>query len=47
MKKGNPKRKELEQLANNIDPRVWKKVGRELEISDPRITAIDGKREEV
>ena len=46
MKKGNPKRKELEKLANNIDPSVWKKVGRELEIGHPRIIAIDRKQEE-
>lgn len=46
MKKGNPEKDELEQLADDIDPRVWKKVARKLKIDDPKITAIDKENEE-
>ena len=40
VKKGNPKSDELEQLADYIDHRDWKKVARKLKIHDPKITVI-------
>ena len=46
VKKGSPKRDELEQLANDIDPSDWKKVARKLKIHDPKITAIHKENEE-
>ncbi|PFX13906.1 hypothetical protein AWC38_SpisGene21981 [Stylophora pistillata] len=46
VKKGNPENDELEQLANDIDPSYWTKVGRKLKIDDPKITAIDKENEE-
>lgn len=46
VRKGNPELDELEQLANDIDPSVWKKVARKLKIDNPVITAIDKENEE-
>ncbi|CAH3139803.1 unnamed protein product [Pocillopora meandrina] len=46
VKKGSPKRDELEQLANDIDPSDWKKVARKLKIHDPKIKAIHKENEE-
>ena len=46
VRKGNPKDDELEELANKIDPSVWKTIGRKLKIDEARITAIGKKDEE-
>ena len=40
VRKVNPNNDELEQLANDIDPRDWKKVARKSKIHDTKITAI-------
>ena len=36
----------MNELANDIDPRDWKKVARKLKIHYPKITAIHKKNEE-
>ena len=46
VRKVNPNNDELEQLANDIDPRDWKKVARKSKIHDPKITAIHKENEE-
>lgn len=33
-------------LANEIDPKFWKKIARKLKIDDPKITAIHKENEE-
>ena len=46
VKKGSPKRDELEQMANEINPSDWKKVARKLEIDESKITAMHMQHEE-
>lgn len=45
-RKSNPKNDELEHLANEIVPSVWKKIAKKLKINNPKITVIHKEIEE-